>query len=210
MSGNGRSEITGVILAGGKSSRMGRNKALLPVGGVPCVQRIAEALRGVCGDILIVSDDPTPYAFLSLPVIPDRFPGSGPLAGIHSALSVVATEKALILACDLPHVSAEFLRRLCAMSAGEDALVPLSADGRLQPLCAIYRTTCVATLEEDLKRGRRSVLSYLEGRNVRTVPAESLLGGAARPDFLANMNTPDDYARETLPTPAAPPQLPRR
>ena len=175
---------------------MGSNKALLPLGGITCIEHIALRLREACRDVIIVSDESEPYAFLSLPVIPDIVKESGPLAGICSALSAMKTGSALVVSCDLPLVAVALLRMLCELGGGdEDAVIPVSEGGRIQPLCGIYRRSCLGALERDLASGQRSVVAWLERCRVRYVSVASLLTREVDSGLLLNMNTPEDYRR---------------
>ncbi|MFP4977667.1 molybdenum cofactor guanylyltransferase [Paenibacillus sp. CN-4] len=115
--------ITGIILAGGQSRRMGRDKALLEIGGVPVVSRVAAELSRVAGRIAVISSREEDYRFLGVPVIPDpeAFAGRGPLAGIRAGLAWAGTEWCVVCACDLPFASAETIRVLLkAVAADED------------------------------------------------------------------------------------------
>src|SRR5690606_20588107 len=100
-------ETTGIILAGGKSSRMGRNKALLDFHGQTVIETIANELQKIVNHLIIVTNNQEDYAFLQLPMVSDKWQGIGPLAGIHAGLSISKTEKNLVVACDMPFVSRE-------------------------------------------------------------------------------------------------------
>lgn len=187
--------ITGIILAGGKSSRMGANKALLPLGGSTCIGQVTSRLRSACAEVVVVSDGSEDYAFLSLPVVGDRIRESGPLAGIFTALSAITTRKALVLSCDIPFVSVALLRGLAALCGDEDALLPVNEEGRVEPLCGVYDASCLPAIKRSLEEGQRSVMGFLEGRRVKTVLAGSILGPGEESGLLKQMNTPEEYRR---------------
>ncbi|HEY8393934.1 MAG TPA: molybdenum cofactor guanylyltransferase [Thermaerobacter sp.] len=107
--------ITGVILAGGHSRRMGRDKALLDLGGRPMIARVAEALGRVCAEVLVVDRDPDRYAFLGLPVVLDRKPGFGALSGLHAGLLALPRPYGLFVACDMPFLQPALLRYLAGL-----------------------------------------------------------------------------------------------
>src|ERR1700733_7227794 len=144
----------GCLLAGGKSSRMGENKAFVSFHGQTLLDRALAALRAVCGEVTIVGD---PAIFGEHgPVVPDLFPGCGPLGGIHAALAQSSFDLNILLAVDMPFVSAELLRFLLreAENDASSALVTVPRTGRgLQPLCAVYRRGFAAVAEVALKAG---------------------------------------------------------
>src|SRR5271165_4394157 len=125
----------GWILAGGRSSRMGVDKALLEIDGQPLVSRVAREAAKVCAPVSLVGD-PAVYGHLGFPVIPDRFPGRGPLAGIEAALGATEADWNLLLACDMPALETAVLESLFA--AGGDCALPRYPDGTVEPLCAVY------------------------------------------------------------------------
>ena len=127
----GKGSICGVILAGGKSRRMGREKALLRIQGLPLAARLAQLLASVTDEIVIsCSGNGAALESLGYPVIQDLFPGQGPLAGLHAAIHHTQRPLVLLLACDLPCLHADLLRGLIDASAGFDAVVPQTAGGR--------------------------------------------------------------------------------
>jgi molybdopterin-guanine dinucleotide biosynthesis protein A len=120
----GSRAVSGLVLVGGSSSRMGRNKALLPVGGVPLIERVVAALRPLATDILLMTNEPAPYAHLGLPCIPDEQPGYGPLMGLYSGLKAVRHEAVLLVACDMPFLNPALLARLVELLPGYDLVIP--------------------------------------------------------------------------------------
>lgn len=199
---NHESRISVFIQAGGQSSRMGRSKALLPLGDQTCIERVLAVAKQISTPVTIVTNDPPPYQFLGCPIISDVYRGLGPLGGIHAALQHCSTDWALILGCDLPFVTAELLRYLIAPADGFDAVVPRSEDGRLQPLCALYRQSCVSEvvrLIESKALAPRALFPRVRTRVVEWSEVSSL-PGAER--FFFDMNTPESYeqARALLQT----------
>lgn len=192
--------VTGMILAGGASSRMGRNKALIELEGQPLIARVVQALRPLADDILIVANDPQPLSFLNLPIIPDITPGYGPLMGLYSGLKGASGELAVMVAVDMPFLTPDFLRFLLALAPDHDVVIP-EAGGRLHPLCAVYRrTTCLPAIEQVIARGQRRLIAFHPLVRVRRVGEDELR--AISPDLLAlaNVNTPQElaWARERL------------
>jgi molybdopterin-guanine dinucleotide biosynthesis protein A len=189
-------EIEGFILAGGASSRMGEDKSRLSLDGRTFVESAAEALRAVTRSVSIVSSRPRAESH-GLPVINDLRAGLGALGGLHAALSTCRAEWAAVVACDLPFVTGELLARLDSMRADTlDAIVPTQDDGRVQPLCALYRVNvCAEQVEELIRTDELRPRLLLSRVRARCVEFEELrdLAGSAR--FFLNVNTPEDYAR---------------
>jgi molybdopterin-guanine dinucleotide biosynthesis protein A len=161
---------------------MGRDKAQLPFRGGTLADAIAGAVREAAGCAILVGNT-------ALGGIPDRYPGEGPLGGILTALEHTGSEWNLIVACDLPQLTAAFLRRLLdtAEAEGCDVLLPHSAGGRPQPLCAVYRRSARETLEERFRTGTRKVTLALEGLAVYPLEVSEALQ-------FQNVNTPEDWA----------------
>ena len=189
--------ISAAILAGGRATRFGgADKASLVVGGARIVERQLAALATVADDVRIVANDAARYAGLGVPVVPDAVSGAGPLGGLYTALIDARHDWVLVLACDLPFVTAALLERLAAESRaaeGIDAVVPRSTKG-LEPLCAAYRRSCAIRVKARLERGDLAVTALLTDLHVRE------LGHAALAPFdegtlFENVNTPHDYAR---------------
>jgi molybdopterin-guanine dinucleotide biosynthesis protein A len=169
---------------------MGTDKALLEIDGRPLMLRVADRISPVCGSVTIVGD-PVRYANPELRVVPDSFPGQGPLAGIEAALAATSAEANLIVACDMPSLDAATLEAL--FEAGADCAVPQYEDGKLEPLCAVYHRRCHSRVRELLETGVRKVTEALRlletgGLEVRYLHMQ------ARATF-ANLNTPGDLAR---------------
>ncbi len=187
-------DVCAVILAGGQSSRMGCNKALLDIGGRPLIRILIDRIRPVTNKILISSNDSLSYGFLDFPVIPDFFPGHGPLAGFHSAMTRDAGSLYIMLACDLPNLKTPLLQNLVAMAEGFDAAIPITSDGLAHPLCAVYRRTCLPSVEQALNRGANKVIEMFmdDSLAVRWVGPDE---GKFKDTDLANINTPEDLQK---------------
>ena len=201
----------GFILAGGMSSRMGKDKSRLELGGRTFVERIADALTAVTGKVSIVGANPSednetfklPAHVLgdvcSLPLVNDVFEKWGALGGLHGALAASRGEWTAVVACDLPFVTADLFKRLASKRDGFDAVVARQEDGRAQPLCAFYRTsTCRPTAENLIKVGERRPMTLLQSVRTRWVAFAELADLEGANYFFENVNTPDDYARAQL------------
>ena len=190
-------EISAAILAGGRARRLGgADKASLAIGDARIIDRQLAALSVVTDDVRIVANDRGRYAGVGLRVIPDAVRGAGPLGGLYTALLDASHDRVLVLACDLPFVTAALLQRLVAESGtGQevDAVVPRSARG-LEPLCALYTKRCAALARARIERGELAVAGLLADLRVHELGPEAL---APYDDgsLFENVNTPHDHAR---------------
>jgi molybdopterin-guanine dinucleotide biosynthesis protein A len=186
--------VEGFILAGGASSRMGTDKARLLIGDESFVQRIGRQLSKVTPKVSVVGKmDPTGLTF---PVVQDVHERWGALGGLHAALAACEAQWALVVACDLPYVTAALFNRLLLLATDFDAVAPVQKDGRRQPLCAVYRVAaCLPQAEALIKTGERKPVALLQSVTTRWLEFSEVedLTGANR--FFDNINTPKDYAR---------------
>lgn len=189
--------LSGVVLAGGRNSRMGGlDKGQLLFRGLPLVSRTASLLAGVFGEVVLVTNSTDQYAGLPPGVLRtgDRYPGRGPLAGVHAGLASSRLEAACCVACDMPFLTASFLRRLARryLRADCDVLLP-RVGGEIEPLAAIYRRSLLPALEGLLADGQGNSLRRLYPA-VRTEYLDLGETAAVRRLFT-NLNTPEDYQR---------------
>jgi molybdopterin-guanine dinucleotide biosynthesis protein A len=186
----------GFVLAGGESARMGQDKALLPFGERPLAAWMAERVRRVCGTVTLVGDA-AKYSVLGFPVVEDVYAGHGPLGGIHAALVSSRARFNLIVACDMPYLSTEFLAWMLQVAkAGQrDATIPESESHGYEPLCALYTPGCLRPIEEVLRSGERKISRALEGLAVRAVPTQEWKRYDAEGKLFRNLNTPEEYER---------------
>ena len=176
-----------VILAGGMSRRMGRCKALLPMGGKTMLNRTLEELSDF-DDILISCNDPLPVP--GIPTVSDRFPDSGPLAGIQAALSTCRNDALFVVPCDLPAFSRELPRLLLEeMDDSTDVMIVRDSTGGLHPLCGIYRRRTLPVMEQCLRQEQRKILNFVHRVSWKYLD----LDGRIPDRILFNMNTPQDY-----------------
>ena len=190
-------DVAGVILAGGKSRRMGTDKALLTVGRDAMIERIAAELGKVFKEILISGGNEEIGARLGLKVVPDLIKGWGPLSGIHASLLAAQSRKCLLVPCDMPFLSAELARIMAGLSDGYDVTVPQHGD-YLQPLFAVYDKNCIRAVEEALRDGRHKVADIYPRVRVKYV-SEMILRAAADIDTVFfNVNTPLDLEKARI------------
>lgn len=181
-----------VILAGGKSTRIGRNKALLDFGGEPLIGRICRILREAFDHVFVSANDEDTYKFLGVPVIPDSFPGAGSLAGIHSGLLACASQHCFFAACDMPFINIDLVRHLHRVIDDHDVIIPVSNVG-YEPLHAFYSRRCVTYIEDQIKQGELKIIDFFPLVNVREVPGEEIHLYDPEEISYWNINTTDKY-----------------
>jgi molybdenum cofactor guanylyltransferase len=180
------------VLAGGRSRRMGQDKAALLVGGATLLERALATARTLTPDVRIVGPAESYGTIAS--VVEDRYADSGPLAGIHAALTVTQQALNVMLAVDLPGVSTLLLRYLVEQASRGDELVTVPrAAGRLQPLCAVYRKEFVGRAAESLERGANKIDPLFEGCS-RIITEDELAHAGVAEEMFENVNTPEDFA----------------
>jgi molybdenum cofactor guanylyltransferase len=187
--------ITGVIQAGGKSTRMGGDpKALMELGGRPIVARVLDIVRQVTERVLLVTNTPDLYAFLGLPMVPDVFPEGGSLGGIYSGLRAAPGDAAFTVACDMPFLSAPVARLLLARAGEADVVAPRIGE-QWETLHACYGKACLAPMERRLREGRLRITGFFEEVRVLAITEAEVaaVGDPAR--VFMNVNTPDELAR---------------
>jgi len=188
---NKRSRIIGAILAGGKSSRMGQNKALLNLNGKSFIHSIASVLRQVFRDVIIISDHAEPCRSLGLPVYPDIIKNCGPLSGVHSAFVHSSAPEIFVTSCDIPFISKELVEYIVDFDSKADVSIPFM-NGKLHPLCALYTWKCFSFVEKNLKNKRFRLMDILKDLQVTVVPITPDLF-FYRSNLLQNFNELIDY-----------------
>jgi molybdopterin-guanine dinucleotide biosynthesis protein A len=199
-----RLPLSAAALAGGRSRRMGTDKALLPFvdGGRPMLALVLERLRDVAADVTIVANDVERYARFGVPVAPDIHADIGPLGGIHAALSHAAHDHCLIVACDMPFLSAGLLHRMASEPRDYDVLVPVlpgeSRQGReggvLQTLHAIYSKRCLPRIGSRIRDENRQVIGFFDDVVVRTIEIDEIKTWDPELRSFFNANTPETLA----------------
>ena len=185
-------DCTGVILAGGKSSRFGSNKALAKLEGKPLIQHSCGVLERLFSNNLLITNTPNNYTFLGWPTAIDIYTDSGPLAGIHAAMCAIDTPLLFVAGCDMPFLDQKLIGYLHSLATNFDAVIPNTAMG-LEPLYAIYRSDIAEIIAENLSRGIFKVSEVLPGLNIREVSQDEITEASATGlDSFRNINTRED------------------
>jgi molybdopterin-guanine dinucleotide biosynthesis protein A len=184
--------VNAYVLAGGKSTRMGQDKAFLRFGACTLLESALELARGVAGSARIVGSTAKFAAFG--PVVEDVYPECGPLGGVHAALSGTTANLNLVVAVDLPFIRPDFLKYLIARARqSNDAVVVPRASGRLQPLCAVYQRTFADVAERSLRAGKYKIDSLFTEVSTMVIGPEELEQEGFSEEMFRNLNTPEDW-----------------
>jgi molybdopterin-guanine dinucleotide biosynthesis protein A len=184
----------GFVVAGGRSLRMGRDKALLPWAGSTLLDDAVARVRLACPDVRILCGPVPRYADRGVPLVTDRIDGAGPLAGLEAALVAAGDWPVLLLGVDLPFVTAATLAFLLGELEGADAVVP-APEQMPQPLCAAYAPSCLPAVQARLAAGERRMTSFWPDVDVRRLPSSDFKALGDPRDLFRNLNTPEDLHR---------------
>jgi molybdopterin-guanine dinucleotide biosynthesis protein A len=183
--------VTGVILAGGKSSRFGSNKALVRVKGVRLIERTVRVMKAVFQEVLLVTNTPADYAFLELPMVQDLIKGLGPMGGIYTGLESISERAGFFVACDMPFLHQGLVRHMVKMREDYDAVVP-RMDWMIEPLHALYTKHCLPVIKASIKAREYQIARCFKKLRVRYVEREELLAFDPELMSLFNINEPKD------------------
>lgn len=180
-------QAAGYVLVGGKSSRMGRDKAFLPGQFRYVVDDVAESVKTVTGNVTLIGN-PDRFREFHYPCLPDLRPGLGPLSGVEAALASTNSDLNLVLACDMPALDVDLLRVLLgrAQSSLSKCTAAKDVTGRIHPLCAVYRRDCLPVIQCRLDEKRLSLMGLLDEVGTECVPVQSA---------IENLNTPEEWVR---------------
>src|SRR3972149_11959699 len=187
-------KITGIILAGGKNLRMGKNKAFLEVNGERIIDRTKTLFLEIFDEVLLVTNSLPDYLDLNLRMVVDLFPGKGALGGIHTGLFHASNSHAFVAACDMPFLNKSLIKHLADLSPGYDIVIPKTQDG-LQPLHAIYSRKCLPFMEDLIREDNLKIIDFFHRVQKREVLTEEILPLDPMLTSFLNVNTPEDLAR---------------
>jgi molybdenum cofactor guanylyltransferase len=187
-------QVTGVILAGGQSRRMGRDKAFLPFGKGLLIERVIEVVQQVTANVILITNTPERYQRFGLPMFSDVIAEAGSLGGIYTGLVSAKTPYSLCLACDMPFVKPTFLRFLCRTAAEADVVIPRNAED-FQPLCAVYSQVCRDPIRHKIEVGQLKITGFFDQVSVRVIDGDLLARYDPHDIMFFNANTPEEYAK---------------
>lgn len=195
------SKLSIAILSGGKSSRMGTDKALLPIEGKTMIEHIIAQVKDIGDEVIVITNAPEQYKFLGLPLFSDVLPDKGALGGLYTAIDAATHPYTLILACDMPFVNRDLLRYMSSLTPEADAVVPKIAapdgekkkSGMAEPLRAIYSKACLAPIRKCIDEDNLKMIAFFRDVRLRWVDeAEIRRFDPDRVTFM-NVNTPEEF-----------------
>lgn len=189
-----KQDITGIILAGGKNTRMGENKAFLKLNGQRIIDRTAKLLQEIFSQVILVTNAPLEYSYLDLEIVVDLIPQSGSLVGIYTGLFYSSYPQSFITACDMPFLNREVIEYLTTNSKNYDVVIPHLNDG-YHPLHALYSKKCMKFIEELIRENNLKILDLFNRVKVRAVTTDEISSLDPTLKAFLNINTPDDLAR---------------
>ena len=187
-------DLSIVIQAGGKSSRMGKDKGLMDFGGITLVEYIYQQIREIGDEILLISNQPYEYHFLSIPVYTDVQPGIGALGGLQTALTYSRAPWVLVLACDMPFINIKLIEFMLSFRDSNDVVVPLLGKKQFaEPFRALYSRAILPEIETAIQSGKRRAIAFYKDLRVKGLLQDEI--DQLDPEGLTfyNLNTPEDY-----------------
>lgn len=213
--------VSGIILAGGQSRRMGRDKAFIALNGKPIVAHVLETMQRICSETIIVANNAPNYKHFSVPIVGDVFPGKGSLGGIYSGLQAANEEHVLAVACDMPFLNADLLRYMISLASKYDVVIPqasspssktprgaladsqpektaphpnqpLAKENDLHPMHAIYSKQCLAPMREKLRADDLRLIGFFDRVRVRMIESAEVDRFDPLHWSFFNVNTPED------------------
>jgi molybdopterin-guanine dinucleotide biosynthesis protein A len=183
--------MTGVILSGGKSIRMGKNKAFIQVEGVPIIERIHNLFRELFQELIIVTNETDLFSNFNSKIYSDLIPDKGALGGLYTGIVLSSFYHSFCVACDMPFIKKSLVQFLIENVANEDVIVPRTKDG-LQPLHAIYSKNCVDPIRRSIEEGKSKIIDIYDQVNVKIVDEKDFLCFDPGRESFINVNTPEE------------------
>ncbi len=180
-------KISAFIIAGGKSSRFGEDKAVFLYRGKPLIERVIDVIRPVFNRIAIIGDNAEKFDYLGLPSHRDIIPGIGPLGGLYTALRVADTGRVFIFACDMPGLNIGLIRYMVEHSENVDVVIPV-VGGFYEPLHAIYSKSCITPIETLIQEGKRQIFRFFDQVTIRQISADEIREYANPAEVFKNIN----------------------
>jgi len=187
-------DVTGIILAGGKSTRYGRNKALVNIDGISLIERVLRVLHDVFEHIILITNTPHEYAYLGLPMYEDLIKGLGPIGGVYTGLSVISNEAGFFVACDMPLLNQNLIKYMIHEKGHFDAVVP-RVSGMVEALHAVYDKRCLPIAKRLIDSGQYQTLKIYNQVSVRYVEEAEIRSFDPDLRSFININRPQDLRR---------------
>jgi molybdopterin-guanine dinucleotide biosynthesis protein A len=186
--------MTGIILAGGKSKRMGFNKAFVKIGGKPLIEKIVSLFFGLFQEIIIVTNNLKEYEHLGVKVVPDIVEGKGSLGGIYTGLVYSSYQHCFVVACDMPFLNKRLISYMMKEVESYDVVVPFLGD-RYESIHAVYSNKCIEHIEKLIKANKLKIINFYPSVRVKTLHEEDILQFDPDLLFKINLNTRSDLEK---------------
>jgi molybdopterin-guanine dinucleotide biosynthesis protein A len=187
-------DVTGVILAGGRSRRYGKNKALVEIDGIPLIERVVSVMQSVFQHLILITNTPDEYSYLKLPMYEDLIKGLGPLGGIFTALTTITNEAGFLVACDMPSLNRELIHHMVKVRDDFDAVVP-RIRGNTEALHALYCKRCLPAIRRLVDSREYQVLRFFPKVSVRYVDENEIRRFDPELRSFFNVNRPQELGR---------------
>jgi molybdopterin-guanine dinucleotide biosynthesis protein A len=184
-------EVTGVVLAGGRSSRYGENKALVKLNDVPLIERVLHVMGHIFHRVVMITNKPDEYAYLQVPMFQDIIQGLGPLGGIYTGLKVIPDQAGFFVACDMPFLNPHLIRHMVAIRNDFDVVVP-KMSGKIEALHGLYAKTCISSIEKLIQSQTYQIFRFFSAVSVRFVDDDEVRRWDPDQRSFLNINTPDE------------------
>lgn len=191
---NPKRQVSCVILAGGKSSRIGQEKAFLKIGERTIIEEQMSTLYNIFDEIIIVTNNRNSFKNMDTKVVTDIVPDSGPLGGLYSGLSVSSNIHSFLIGCDMPFINLELIKYMIENIGENDIIIPLSTKGK-ETLFAIYSLNCLETIRQQIELRNLKLLDILKFHKVRYIPHEEIEKFDPKESSFFNVNSPKDYEK---------------
>lgn len=182
------------ILAGGRSRRMGRDKSMMEIGGVPVIRRIADTLGEMFNEVFVVANEKEGFEGMGLAVVGDIYPGNDSLGGLHAAVAHAQASHVFVAGCDMPLLRPALIRGLASLVDEWDVVIPVK-DDYPEPLCAFYGKECAPHIEESISEGRLKMIGFHGLVRVRRVEEVAWRAWDPEGDSFLNANTPEEFEK---------------
>ncbi|MFO7600669.1 MAG: molybdenum cofactor guanylyltransferase [Candidatus Desulfacyla sp.] len=187
-------DVTGVVLAGGRSSRYGKNKALVKIEGVPLIERALHTMGSIFDHVVIITNTPEEYAYLQVPMFQDIIKGLGPLGGIYTGLKSIPDPAGFFVACDMPFLNPCLIRHMVAIRDDFDVVVP-RISGWVEALHGLYAKRCEGSIERLIHSGTYQIFQFFSAVSVRFVDEDEVKRWDPDLRSFFNINTPEELRR---------------
>ncbi len=187
-------DVTGVILAGGKSLRYGKDKAFALFNGIPLIKRVTSVMKQVFEEVIIIANEDKKYLNEEIPIFKDVIKGLGPIGGILTGILNMKNYAGFFVACDMPFLNPFLIRYMVQIRNGFDVVIP-KIGKNIEPLHAIYTKRCIPFIQESISQKRYSIRSFFPNVSIRFVEEGEIKKYDPELRFLININSPEDMRR---------------